>query len=89
LLLAEDHGQDYKVLGGFFSKRTREGVWATHGHWIADERTRLKEKKKRERGRWRLLLEGKEAMATQPLTAAWSSPALGVSRLRDTVFDSV
>ena len=81
--MAEERGQDYKVLGCFFSKRTHEGVGATHDRWIADEHTGLKEKKReRERGRWRLLPEGKEATTTQPLTAAWRSLALGVRRPR-------
>ena len=50
--MAEERGQDYKVLGCFFSKRTHEGVGATHDRWIADEHTGLKEKK-RERERER------------------------------------
>jgi len=42
---------DKEVLGGLFNKTALEGVWDTHGRWIADERAGLKEKKKKQKNK--------------------------------------
>ena len=94
LELAEDCGWNKHEVGGLFNKTALEGVRATHGRWISDERAGLKEKKEkkkiRERGRGRCLLPvGKQNTAASPWPAGRSSPEQVNKELRCMVFDSV
>jgi len=95
---AMDCAWDKEVLGGFFNKTALEGVRATHGRWIVDERAGLKEKKKKQKKTKRREREGvahwpetnqNSRTRRPPWLAGRSSSEQADGKLRCTVFDSV